>query len=195
MRRFVLASILLCGFFASSMAAAEITIRILARVGDTSISSREILVEWLLKHPKSYVPGRRDYYSRDLEKQLLQEFVVQVLVEEENRLVGTQTLSTASVDKELSRVRNEFGPRWKNFRDDFGVAENDIKARLSRNLLAAQTLETRLQDSLQASKGSTDAEALKKAEDTLQTWLQQLRSRYKVQIFRYDEPQKSDSSL
>lgn len=194
MKRFAFALILM-GTLAGSSARAEITIRILARVGDTSISNREILVEWLLKHPKSYVPGRRDYYSMDLEKQLLQEYVVQVLVEEENRLVGTQTLSTAVLDREFSRIRGEFGVRWKNYRDDFEITENEVRARLTRNLLALETLETRLKDSLASSKGATDAEALKKAEDTLQTWLQQLRSRYKVQIFRYDEPKKSDTSL
>jgi hypothetical protein len=164
----------------------EIRIRILARVGDTSVSSREILVEWLLKNPKSYTPGRRDYYSQDLERQLLQEYVVQVLVEQENRLVGSETLSAALVDRELLALRRVFGPRWKTFRDDFGISESEIRARLSRGLLANQTLETRLKDSLQGSKGASDAVALKNAEDALQTWLQQLRSRYKVQVLRYD---------
>ncbi len=164
----------------------EIRIRILARVGDTSVSSREILVEWLLKNPKSYTPGRRDYYSQDLERQLLQEYVVQVLVDQENRLVGSETLSATLVDRELLALRRVFGPRWKTFREDFGISESEIRVRLSRGLLANQTLETRLKDSLQGSKGASDAVALKKAEDALQTWLQQLRSRYKVQVLRYD---------
>jgi hypothetical protein len=178
----------------SEDSSSEIRIRILARVGDTSVSSREVLVEWLLKHPKSYTPGRRDYYSRDLERQLLQEFVVQVLVEQENRLVGSETLSPTVVDRELLALRRAFGPRWKTFRDDFGISESEIRTRLSRGLLANQTLETRLKDSLQGSKGASDAEALKKAEDALQPWLQQLRSRYKVQVLRYDDLPESTVS-
>ncbi|MEO5666562.1 MAG: hypothetical protein ABIR96_00745 [Bdellovibrionota bacterium] len=174
--------------------ASETKLRILARVGDTSISNREILIEWILKNPKSYVPGRRDYYSSDVEKQLLQEYVVQVLVEEENRLVGTQTLSANLVEKRLLDVRKNFGPRWPAFRNDFEISETEVKTRLSKSLLASQTLETRLRDSLQGSKGESDAAALKKAEDGLQTWLQQLRSRYKVQILRYEEPQEPVAS-
>jgi hypothetical protein len=176
--------------FSSRVGAVETRIRILARVGETSISNREILLEWLLKNPKSYVPGRRDYYGPETEKQLLQEFVVQVLVEEENRLVGSQTLSTALLERKVLETQRAFGSRWKSFRNDFSVSETEVKTRLSRSLLAQQTIETRLKDALQGSKGESDAAALKKAEDTLQTWLQQLRSRYKVQMFRYEDAPK-----
>jgi len=192
MKRLLLLAALL--FIVPMGLSAEVVIRILARVGDTSISNREILVEWLIKNPRSYVPGRRDYYSAPTERQLLQEYVVQVLVEVENRLVGTQTPSVAAVERRLLELRRAFGSRWSAFRTDFGLTENEIKTRLSRHILAEQTLETRLSDSLQGSKGESDAEALKKAEDALQSWLQQLRSRYKVQIFRYEEPQKPDAA-
>ena len=192
MRRVFFPFVLMLVFSVSSpeLRASETLVRILARVGDTSISNREILLEWLMKNPMSYVVGRRDYYTAEIEKQLLQEFVVQVLVEEENRLVGSQTLSSELLERKVLETQRAFGARWKTFRDDFSVSENEVKTRLSRSLLAQQTIETRLRDALQGSKGESDATALKKAEDTLQTWLQQLRSRYKVQVFRYEEPQK-----
>ncbi len=173
--------------------ATSLTLRILARVGDASVSARELLIEWLLQNPKSYVPGRRDYYSAETEQQILQEYIVQVLVEEENRIVGTQTLSSQLLDREMMALRRNFGSRWKTFLDDFELSETEVKTRLGRLLLVRQTLETRLRDALQGARDMSDASATKKAEESLQGWLQQLRSRYKVQFFRYEKPSSTSS--
>jgi hypothetical protein len=172
----------------------QIVIRILAKVGDTSISSREVLIKWLLSNPKSYVVGRRDYYSSAIERQMLQKFIVQVLVEEENKIVGTQVVSQAQLERELTAKKRAFGSRWQTFLNDFELSESEVRTRLGRALLVDQTLDTRLRDSMQGNREATDDETLKKAEDALQTWLQQLRSRYKVQIFRYDETKPTPSS-
>lgn len=162
---------------------AAVNLRILARVADNSISNRDLVIDWLLQNPKSYVQDRRDYYSKAVEDRLLQERLIQVLVEEENRIVGTQSVSNTDLEKELSRMKRSFASRWNSFLSDFEVSELDIKKNISRTLLVDQTLDTRMRDSLRGVSKKDDT-AFAKAEDSLQSWLQQLRSRYKVQIFR-----------
>jgi hypothetical protein len=165
-------------------ARASLDLKILARVADTSISNRDMILDWLLQNPKSYVQGRRSYFSKDVEQHLLQKKVVQVLVEEENRIVGTLSVSKADVDAELLRVKRGFGPRWNTFLQDFEVSEVDIRKMISSYLLVDQTLQARIRDSLRGLHQQDEA-SMTRAEDSLQTWLQQLRSRYRVQIFRY----------
>jgi hypothetical protein len=180
----------LCLFFSTASgleAATSLSIRVLARVADTSISDRELVIDWLLQNPRSFVSGRRDYFSGDVQNKLLQESIIQILVEEENRIVGTQTIAPAAIEKELQDLKKSYGARWSAFLNDFEISESDIRARLSRSLLVNQTLETRLRDSFQGLGADDEEAALERAENSLQAWLQQLRSRYRVQIFKYGE--------
>ncbi|NCN40452.1 hypothetical protein GW916_04315 [bacterium] len=163
-----------------------VTLKILARVANRSLSNRDLYIYSAILNPRAYVPSERNFLREDESKQLLQELLVQILVEEENKIIGTATVSDRTIDAELKKLEKNFGrTRWKQFREDFELADSEIRSLVRRSLLVENTLSVRLRDSMNdlSLKGQPQDKKIKAAETSLQNWLQQLRSRYKVQIF------------
>lgn len=184
--RFVNLFFLGCLSFQSSivMSQTPFKLNILARVADTSLSNRDMVLYWLLQNPKSYVRGQRNYFSKEVENTLLQEKIIQILVVEEARIVGSKPVSDEQVEKELNRIKREFSSRWNMFLLDFEVSNLDIKNILAMQMLVDRTLNLRMQDAIKTTAQGEDS--FQKAEDSIQSWLQQLRSRYKVHVYLKD---------
>lgn len=173
--------------FAANASPSIVNLKILARVANRSISNRDLLIYAAVLNPRSYRPFKRGYLGQADEKVLLQEVLVQVLVEEENKIIGTERVSEKSLDKSFAKLKNKFTrKRWKQFLEDFELTDLDVRTLLKRSLLVEQTLESRLNDSIN-DLGRTGKQSprvkMEAAELALQNWIQQLRSRYKVQIF------------
>ncbi len=163
-----------------------VKLSILARVANRSISNRDLFIYAALLDPKSYQPFEREELTGNRSKLLLQELLVQVLVEEENKIIGVGKVSERSLDQEIEKVQKKFGQsKWSDFKKDFELSDADIRSLVRRNLLVEQTLDLRLRDSLNevGLQNMTKEQKLESAEKALQNWIQQLRSRYKVQLF------------
>jgi hypothetical protein len=86
------------------------------------------------------------------------------MVFEENRIFSYAEISSADLDQELKRLRGVFAERWKNFLQDFDLTDSDLRDILKKRLVLKQVVLSRTR------------------EGTLQEWLEQLKTRYRVQV-------------
>jgi hypothetical protein len=158
----------------------SVRIRILARVGGRSVSDREVELESYFADPKRYQPGVRSSLNAEMQNALLDRLLTEIMIEEENRVVGAEKLSPSESEELLSGLRSGFGRNWDSFVKEWELSELEIKQRLGRKLLVDKALASRLRG---APPSATEGD---QSEQALQEWIRQLRARYRVETFRYD---------
>jgi hypothetical protein len=159
-------------------AAAEVRVRILARVGGRSVSDREVELESYFSDPKRYVPSERRPPTGELQSALLDRLLTEIMIEEENGVVGIEKVSPSETDAAVTTLKRDFSRNWESFLKEWELSDLEVRQRLNRRLLVDKALAARLRG---APPSAADG-----AEQALQDWIRQLRARYRVETFRYD---------
>ena len=137
-----------------------VRLQMLARVGGSSISTRSLYIYVCVQSPERCVPYTK-FVSGDNGFDL-QEYLHVKMAFEDNSIFKTVRFS----DSELTRKQNLFEKShpavWKRLRGD--VQMQDVEARTVLEEIAVFN-------------------ALLEKQESLETWVQQLRTRFKVQLF------------
>lgn len=163
-----------------------VKVEILVRVANRSVSTRDLEVFAVMVEPKIYSTRAPHVDLSETQRQaLLQEIIVQILVEEENKILGSAGATEEEVDSAVERMRGALRSNvWASFLRTYELSQADLRERAKRMVVVERALELRLQDAL-GSLGTTDRRSedqkMADAEKSLQNWIQRLRSRYKVQ--------------
>lgn len=163
-----------------------VSIEVLVRVANRSISTRDLEIFAVMIDPTLYSTNAPHVDLGEQQRQaLLQEIIVQILVEEENKILGSAGASEEDVNAAVERMKRAVRSNvWSSFLKTYEVSQADLRERVKRMVVVERALELRLQDAL-GSLGSvdnrTEEEKMADAERSLQNWIQRLRSRYKVQ--------------
>lgn len=193
--------------FQFAMATPSLQIKVVARVAGKTVTDRQVLLNTLLDDPDLYKPGLRAS-SLDQEKfgSGLEKLLTQLMVSEENRVVGSDIVPEKDVKSEFLAVRKRFGDRWDRFLSEYELTEKDVTEKITQKLLVQRALAARVKTALTAA-GITNSDAQaslgaapenSKSTETLvqnredvarkaiEDWLRQLRLRYRVQNFVVD---------
>ena len=158
-------------------------IRVLALVSGHALTTRQVWLDSILEDPRLFVNGK--YRAKDVQNPALERVITQYMVLEESRLIGGAKVSDKTLNEELFRVKKDLGPKnWPQFLADFDVRELDIRKRLEEKSLVQQAIESRVKVLGNLPDGPKRQQAITEA---VQTWLSQLRSRYRVQRLHSSE--------
>jgi hypothetical protein len=172
-----------------------LTVLTLALVGGRAVTNRDVYVD-LLTQPEEISKIQKKVMTKskiDFEKlktiekdfldNALNRLMTQVMIVEESKVVGTIKVRTDSIDKRLEVVKSLWGvDNWNLINRYFDLAEDEVRARVEKNILVEQIIENRIRLS-----GVGEDSSIKKAElaqAAIEEWLTQLKSRYPVQYFK-----------
>lgn len=144
----------------ASDARGVVRVQMLARVGSSSISTRALYLYSCVKNPKSC--GRySDFVRRDSGREL-QEYLLVKMAYEDNAIFRTVQFGDAELTKKTVNFEKTQATIWRRLQSELQVQEIELRSTLE---------EIAVFESLLARQAS------------LETWIQQLRSRFKVQLF------------
>ena len=178
----------LAGLLASSLSSfaapsKTVEINVLARVAGRVVTDRQVLLDALLESPAVYFAHMK---PRDLPKDIfdrsLQRVVVQVMILEENRLVGREKNDEQAVTAALVKFKRTIGSNLKAFQTQFELTDADLRDRISQKALVNRILEARVRTVITDGEAGTARE--ESARRAIDDWLKQLRSRYRVQYLK-----------
>jgi hypothetical protein len=162
---------------------AEVTrMKVLVRVADFPIIDSDRDLEYFLRNPAKFRGSSRPTASAEQLEELLNRLIVETMIFEENKVVGSVELSATESLALLKNIKTAFGARWREFLVAFDQDENSIKERLQKKAVCDKVIQKKLESVIHspgASKSTSDKAAQKSVDD----WLKQLRGRYKVQTF------------
>lgn len=188
-----LLSIALLGASARETRAA-LNMRVVARVGGTVVTDRRVVIDHYLEDPGLYHPGvRKTKLSKDAFEQSLQRLLTQIMVSEENRIIGLIQVSDMEIESALTETRKAMGTQWKPFLSEFDLNEKTVRSFLSEKLQLRKTLSARARAVVIGKKNDQGLEIPRDdlVRQSIEDWLKQLRARYRVQMFRDEADEKS----
>jgi hypothetical protein len=137
-----------------------VRVQMLARVGGASISTRSLFIFTCVKSPNK-CSRYSDFVSQDNGRDL-QEYLLTKMAYEDNAIFKTVRFT----DSELSRKFSEFEKRnprvWKKLKNELQVQEVEVRLAIEEISVFSALLER---------------------QESLESWVQQLRTRFKVQLF------------
>ena len=161
--------------------------RVMVLVSGRAITERQVWMDTYLENPKLWKLESKDRSLLSQKEQSLQRLILQAMIVEENRILRSGTISDSELQKDFVRVRAGFGKEWKDFLKAFGTSESEVQRRLGPRLLVAKAVAERIH-TLSSTKTATtskpgmkDDEIRERAALSIQEWIKQLRSRYRVQ--------------
>lgn len=143
------------------------SVKVLARAGGASLTSRQLFLYWVTDDPQFYLQEKYLKWNSLAEKgQKLEELITQVLVNQENRILSTYQISNTEMENLLMAFKKVLGPSWNNLLKDWDTSETEIKKYLAERWVV---------DSYLTEKAKAGR---------VEEWLNQLRSRYRVLYFK-----------
>jgi hypothetical protein len=113
----------------------------------------------------------------------LNQFMTQIMIVEESKIVGTLKVSPSQIAKRTQLVRDQWGSSyWAEISRYFDLGESELKDRIEKNLLVELSVENRIKVATSGEKDVFKRTELGK--QALEDWLTQLRSRYRVQFLK-----------
>lgn len=184
---------LFCALLGSSLAMAKVVeVRVLARVAGRVVTDRAVYVDAVLEKPELYRPGARSKdLSAEVRAQGLQRSVTQLMILEENRLVGRESVGDAEAARLLEGFRKRLGKRYATFLGDLELSESELREKLVQKSLVEKILASRIglatAGESRAAKDGPAPEREDNVRKAIDDWLQQLRGRYRVQYLQDGE--------
>lgn len=165
--------------------------QVLAKVSSSTITDRQVLIDYYLENPAAFAAEGRKNLDAKLQGEYLQRVIVQKMVFEESRIFAQEKVKKDAVQAEVLSLKKRMGDRYKIFMVDFDLSELELQDIFRQKILLELSLEDKVQTARTQLEGKKDRdrEAEKLSEKLIEDWLKQLRSRYKVQIFEFDRGQ------
>lgn len=159
-------------------------IRVLARVAGAVVTDRRVMLDYALEHPEDYKPGVKPKLPRDEFDKAFQRVLTQIMVNEDNKIVGLIRISDKDVDESLANLRRVLGAQYKRFLADYDVGESEIRPLLAEKILLRKSLGAKVKAATDAAVVTQDGAKEEAPQRAVDEWLRQLRTRYRVQLFK-----------
>lgn len=159
-------------------------IRVLARVAGAVVTDRRVLLDYALEHAEEYKPGVKPKLPRDEFDKAFQRVLTQIMVNEDNKIVGLIRISDKDVDESLANLRRTLGAQYKRFLADYDVDESELRPLLAEKVLLRKSLGAKVKAATEAAVATQDGAKEEAPQRAVDEWLRQLRSRYRVQLFK-----------
>jgi len=170
-------------------------IKIMGTVSGRAISDRQVAIDVLIENPhkmKEISQQSLPTLSDPEMDQGFQRVLTQMMIVEEGRIIGLEKIPSETLQSEVSKIKNKMGSAgFLKFLKHFEIKETDVKEIVAEKLHVKYALQSKLQSAHDLSMGAAGVPAKIDASKVLEEWLKQLRSRYRVQIFRYETPAAS----
>jgi hypothetical protein len=166
---------------------------VLALVGGRSINDRDLHISRGLESvaviENSLLTGFAAPTPRESEV-ALQKYITEILVFEESRVLGAQSVTGPVLESEMTKRKTVLGSKkWNQWLVSLDATEAEIRRRLEQKLIVEKIIEERVKVASQREKDPNLA--MQEAQKSLKDWLDQLRSRYRVR--RLAPPRFGDS--
>jgi hypothetical protein len=163
---------------------------ILGLVSGRAVSDRQVKIDLVLENPVLYKTLGISFVTKELLLSGLNRVMTQLMILEELKVIGDSKMDGKELEAQLSLLKKRLGPQgWKNFSDEFDISEPMVRERLSEKLQVERAIDERMKlvlttQSPENSKkrGASQEELVKKS---IEEWMTQLKSRYRMQVFRY----------
>jgi len=153
----------------------------LARIAGRVITTRALLIEAKLDDPSLMDEEKLRAFlspaSLPVRELVLNRLIVQEMLREENRIFASETVSDAEIDVETQAQRKAFGAEWKTFQANAELSNAETRDKIRSRLLLGKYIRTRTEAALRDKVEPSTA---------IEDWVKQLRSRYKVFLFKND---------
>jgi hypothetical protein len=168
-------------------------IKVLALVSGRAISDRQVLIDLILENPALYKNLGISFVNQSLMDSGLNRVMTQLMILEELKVIGDVRVSVKELESGLSLLKKQMGAQgWNNFLIEFELTEPIVRERLSEKLQVQRALDERMRLALsvQAPAGVPSSKKVAPSRDeivkkSLEEWISQLKSRYRVQVFHY----------
>lgn len=137
-----------------------VRLQMLARVGGSSVSTRSLYLFSCVKNP-SACKAYTSFVASDSGKQL-QEYLLVKMAFEDNAIFKTVRFSDLELTKKVLAFQKSHPNIWRKLKSEVQVQEVELRSVVEEMAVF---------------------EALLAKQESLETWIQQLRTRYKVQLF------------
>lgn len=135
-------------------------VQMLARVGASSVSTRSLFLFTCVKVP-AHCQSYEKFVSGDTGREL-QEYLLVKMAFEDNSIFKTVRFSDAELTKKVNDFEKRNSKVWAKLKATLQVQEVELRSVIEETLIF---------------------QALLSKQDSLESWIQQLRSRFKVQMF------------
>jgi len=137
-----------------------VRLQALARVGGSTVTTRNLYIFHCVKKSKA-CNAYRGFVNQDYGTSL-QEYLLVKMAFEENLLFRTVVFSAADVDGELEIFRKKHKSSWQKLVGQVQMQESEARAVLKEIMIFEEMFQS---------------------QESLENWISQLKSRYKVQMF------------
>lgn len=155
-------------------------LRVVARVAGRSVTDRDVAIDLLLEHPELYRPGRGLDFPTNEFDQALQTLLMQLMVDEENKILASASVDRDELQGSLNTVRKHI-KNWPAFMAEYDVKDAEVNQHLSQKIVVQKIIDSRVKVALSEVLSQDKAERQLRAQKAIQDWISQLRSRYKIQ--------------
>jgi len=155
------------------------SIQIWARVANTSITDRSILIESIIENPSLWSTSALNI-SIEAQNLSFQRLLIQAMVLEENRIFRSENVTQDEVMRDFRKLERQLGAQFKNFSNYFELNDQKLKEKIFARILLEKSLKSRVKNYAQ---NLSERDQRRIIED----WISQLRGRYKIQNFRLDK--------
>jgi hypothetical protein len=171
---------------ARAAAAVRREIRVVAKVGARVVTDFQVLADLVLEDPSVYKKNlARATIPPDVFDQALTRYVTQVMAAEENRILGLVRVPRAETEAFVASAQKALGKQWKSYLNDFELSDAQVRSLAEEKLLLRAGLASRFKAAQAKLPPGASAETKTQvAQKAIDEWLDQLRSRYRVQPFR-----------
>lgn len=191
MRSFVLLALALFWALPAVAKKSQDEIQILGLVAGRAISNRQVEIDLILENPFLFQKSGAEFVDKARLESGLNRVMTQYMVIEELKVIGEANVPAKELESALTDFKKHMGPKaWKSFLEDYEMTEPLVRDRLAEKLQVQRAIDDRVKLALSAQAATPgenrtppQREALMRK--SIEDWVSQLRTRYRVQIFRY----------
>jgi hypothetical protein len=192
---FSLAQLMLVGAMlasAANSAPQRGTVKIVALVGQKSVSDRDVLVDWCLEAPKNF--RGKDFDPKKLPERGTKEFeeslqrvIARIMIVQESLILGGERIRDEQVASTLAAARLAMGAQaFSGFLKVFDLSDPELRSLVFDRLTVSAALGARLKSAQELGQNQDLSKVL-------DDWLRQLRSRYRIQFYKRDNDAQIES--
>jgi hypothetical protein len=161
------------------------SLKIVAMVGQKSISDRDVLIDYCLESPKVFraqgfeVKKLPERGTRTFEESL-QRVIARIMIVQESLILGGERIGDEQVASSSASLQKDMGAKaFAGFLKTFDLADAELRLIVLDRLVVSSALGARLKSAQELGQNQDLSKVL-------EDWLRQLRSRYRIQFYKRD---------
>jgi len=164
-------------------------LRVMGLVAGRALTEHAVLLEVILENPTSLKKNSLDSLSESEFSRAFEKVVTQRMIIEDLKILGDGLSSQDLVNDELKRLKTTLGSKvYAQVLKDFEITEQNLRERISQRLQVERALQEKVNLAVNTQGDKQDKASRESiAKKAIEEWLGQLKSRYRIQIFRTDD--------